>query len=261
LFLSSNLPDTPEKLEEIKPNLKAAIEAFHSFTLPQLQGVIDSAGAIPPMKKTAAALTRESRLLSNHIEDISMPEIDIEKAAAIRMTIPKTINSIKALISPIREYLKTCFSANLLKVIPEVLAAVDGQFRQEGIRLSEITSKGGVNEQLFFDESELASIFEELLSNACEAMKDSEKKELVMNISFAHDEVTIRLSDSGRGLETDDFEQVFQRTYSTGGENRGYGLYHARQQVEKFGGRIRIYNNEGRPGATVEFILKTVNNE
>jgi sensor histidine kinase regulating citrate/malate metabolism len=135
---------------------------------------------------------------------------------------------------------------------------MSGQFQQQGIGFSEITSMGGVGSLIFFSESELASIFEELFSNACEAMVESEKKEMVLAIVFSENDVTIRLSDTGCGLQTSDLDRVFTRDYSTGGQGRGYGLYHARQQVERFGGQIRIADNVGRPGATVELVLQTV---
>jgi signal transduction histidine kinase len=261
LFLFSNLPETREKLEEIKPNLKSAIEAYQSFTAAQLQSIIDNARELSPIKGLIKYLDKQSRLLSDQVENISVADLDTGQVAGFRMTVPEIIKSLKEAIGKVRSYLQTHFSANLLRVIPDVLSAVAGQFQQQGVGFSEITTRGGTAALLFFDESELAAIFEELLSNACDAMKDSEKKDLTLDIRFDEDNVSIKLSDTGRGLQSSDPDQVFNRNYSTSGTDRGYGLYHARQQVERFGGRIRIYNNENGPGTSVELILKTVTHE
>ncbi len=260
LFLFSNLPEAADKLAEIKPNLKSAIDAYNSFTSLQLQNTIENAERLQAIKGVVNHLSRDARHLSDQLREIKVAEIDNNLASALRLTIPEMINSVKDAIKHIMAFLQTYYSSNLLRVIPEVLAAVAGQFQQQGIGFSEITTKGGTNKLVFFDEAELASIFEEILSNASDAMAEAAKKELTMDIKFASGETVIRLSDTGRGLQANGGEDIFSREYSTKGADRGFGLYHARQQVERFGGRIKIYNNEGGPGATVELILRTVNN-
>jgi sensor histidine kinase regulating citrate/malate metabolism len=98
-----------------------------------------------------------------------------------------------------------------------------------------------------------------LLSNACDAMENSPKKELTLDVTFRTDEVTITLSDTGPGFDSVDQDHIFSRNFSTHGSDRGYGLYHARQLVERFEGHIRAYNNDPGPGATVEIRVKTQN--
>lgn len=261
MFLFSNLPETADKLDEIKPNLQAAIDAYQSFTSKQLEEIVNNARQLKPIRADVQDLSSHSQKLSEQMGDINILEINSEQAVSLKRSMPPALGSLKANINAIRKYLQAHFSANLLRVIPDVLSALAGQFQQKGIGFSEISTKGGVAALIFFDESELAAIFEELLSNAADAMEESDFKELTLNIVFEGGEVNIKLTDSGRGLQTKDYDQVFNRDYSTAGSDRGFGLYHARNQVERFGGRIRLYNNTGRPGATVELILKLVNNE
>lgn len=261
MFLFSNLPETADKLDEIKPNLQAAIDAYQSFTSKQLEEIVNNARQLKPIRADVQDLSSHSQKLSEQMGDINILEINSEQAVSLKRSMPPALGSLKANINAIRKYLQAHFSANLLRVIPDVLSALAGQFQQKGIGFSEISTKGGVAALIFFDESELAAIFEELLSNAADAMEESDFKELTLNIVFEGGEVNIKLTDSGRGLQTKDYDQVFNRDYSTAGPDRGFGLYHARNQVERFGGRIRLYNNTGRPGATVELILKLVNNE
>jgi sensor histidine kinase regulating citrate/malate metabolism len=105
------------------------------------------------------------------------------------------------------------------------------------------------------------AVLEELLTNACDAMADAKRKELSLNIEFGADEAIITLSDTGHGLPDADQETLFRRGFSTKPQGGGYGLYQFRQEVERFGGRLRLYNNSDGPGATAELILKTVNRE
>jgi len=261
LFLFSNLPEIPEKLEEIKPNLQSAVEAYRSFTSKQLDAIIDNAQQLKAIRTDVQNLSQQSQKLSEQLENIGISELIPSQAVSLKKSVPPTVDELKKHIVAIRKFLQKHFSANLLRVIPEVLSAMAGQIQQRGIGFSEINTRGGAGTLAFFDESDLAAIFEELLSNAAEAMENVDEKRLKLNIVYNGGEVSIKLSDSGRGLQTDDYEQVFSRDYSTTGDGRGFGLFHARNQVERFGGRIRIYNNENQPGTTVELILKTVNND
>ncbi len=261
IFLFSNLPETTEKLEEIKPNLKSAVDAYHSFTFPQLNNIVSSSEKLNSIKEPVQNLVREINKITDSLKDLQVLELDTEQAAVLKKVIPGSIEHIKGSIGQIRKYLQTHFSANILRVITEVLAAVAGRFQQHGVGFSEIRSSGGSGQLIFFDESALAAIFEELLSNASDAMAESDIKSLRLDVEFNEGEAVIRLSDTGKGLQAANNDQLFSRDYSTRGTDRGYGLYHARQQVERFGGHIRMYDNDGGPGATVEMVLKTVNHE
>ena len=191
--------------------------------------------------------------------DLNITELVPGQAPDLRKAIPDIITNVQSDIGRVREYLQTHFSANLLRSVTGVLAAAAGQFLEQGVGFTKITVRGKTSQSIFFDESELAAVFEELLSNACDAMSESEKKELTLDVTYENSEVVIRLSDTGHGLQAEDPDQIFNRDYSTRGPDRGYGLFQARQQVEHFGGTIRYYNNENSPGATVELVLRTVN--
>ena len=102
---------------------------------------------------------------------------------------------------------------------------------------------GDFRKYVFFSKPELSAIIEELLSNACASMIQSEQKQLTMEISFNDTEARFALSDTGKGLKVDDSSEVFDRNYSTKPDKGGYGLYHARLQMQRYGGKINIRNN------------------
>jgi len=261
LFLFSNLPEDQQKLDEIKTNLRSAVSAYHSFTAAQLHNIVAHSLKLRPIDQVTEALNRDILKLTEALENLSINDIDVNKAASLKKALPPLIESIKAAIRKIRKHLQGHFSSNILQVFPEVLAAIADQFQQQKVGFNEIVTRGGVNQLIFFDPIELAAIFEELLTNATIAMEESSVRELSLNIDFGGGEVIIRLSDTGRGLPAAGEERVFDRDYSTRGKEHGYGLYHARRQVERFGGRIRIYNRENGPGTTVELVLKTISDD
>jgi signal transduction histidine kinase len=261
LFLFSNLPESQEKLGEIKPNIKSTIEAYQSFTQTQLQNIVNHAGKLLAIKATISQLARDTQKLREILNEIKVMELAVADAQKLRGSVPKAVQRIKHGIGEIKGHVQRHFSTGLLRVIPDVLSAAAGQFQQLGIGFTEITTRGGATSMVFFDEAELAAIFEEFLSNACDAMAEARKKEMSLDIRFENGEVIIKLSDTGHGLKVEDGDQVFNRDYSTRGAGRGYGLFNARQQIERFGGQIRLYNNNDGPGSTVEITLKTVADE
>jgi sensor histidine kinase regulating citrate/malate metabolism len=53
------------------------------------------------------------------------------------------------------------------------------------------------------------------------------------------------VEDSGPGLPEGNIERLFERGFSTKGENRGFGLWRAARTVEARGGQLRAWNREG----------------
>ena len=202
-----------------------------------------------------------SEMVTNMLTEDLIFDLKADDDDPVKSAVAESIGCIQSAIQRVRKIVQSYFSADLLQVIPGVMIAIVSDLRRNGVGFRSIETRGGALRLVFFAEAELAAIFEELLSNACEAMADSNRKELAMTIDFGIDEAVICLSDTGTGLLGADPEKPFRRDYSTKHEKGGYGLYHARQQVERFGGRIKMLDNKDGPGVTVELTLKTVDHE
>jgi signal transduction histidine kinase len=69
------------------------------------------------------------------------------------------------------------------------------------------------------------------------------------------DELTVRVKDSGGGIDAKNIDRVFEPFFSTKHEGLGMGLSISRSIIQEHGGRIRALNNADGPGATFEFTL------
>ena len=100
--------------------------------------------------------------------------------------------------------------------------------------------------QLFvqFDRMQLQQVLINLIRNAADAMKESERKHLRISAYNSGDEVRIDVRDTGPGLSDDEREALFTPFTSTKDEGMGIGLSVSRMIVETQHGRLWAAANE-----------------
>lgn len=74
------------------------------------------------------------------------------------------------------------------------------------------------------DEDQLKQVFINVIKNACEAMSESEKKELTINISSDKNNFIVEISDTGNGIPKENQNKVFTPFFTTKNIGKGTGL-------------------------------------
>ncbi len=93
----------------------------------------------------------------------------------------------------------------------------------------------------------LHSVLRNLLDNA---VKHGDASHVAVELSCSDDACTIRVADDGTGIPDEAKERLFEEGFSHGDSaGSGLGLYIVRQTVERYGGSIRVEDNE--PQGTV----------
>ncbi len=259
VFLFSNIPESPEKLSEIRENLQSAVDAFGGYTSKQLETMSQICMKIKRLKEPAKKISRNCRDLSAIFGTESGKDILSVTRGSLAKDIPIISEDIISLVREFKAYLASHLSVDLYRVVPDVLKAFSGRMKQEGIVLKEVTGSGLLNHKVFFPEAEFAAIIEELLSNAFRSMESSIVKEISIVATVDGGEVEMTIKDTGCGFPGDNPAEAFEKGVSKRGKEGGLGLFLVRQQVERFSGRIRLQNNTEGEGATVYMVLKTVN--
>jgi len=260
-FLFGNFPDDPAKLDQLKPNVSSAIDAYRSFTSPQLRNIIVSAMRLKDLRPVLKSLDSTTTALDKIITGLAPDIISVDSHIHLKTEIPELTAKIKDGTKAITEYVQHYYAGDLVAAVRSILRATYRHMAQQGVTLGGLNVSGDLNRPVFFAESELRTIIEELINNACRAMKETTEKTLAIEIAFVGGDVIMKVIDSGIGIDTARLDRLFDRDYSTKQKEGGYGLYHARTQVNRFGGQIRIYPNDGASGTTVEMKLKTLDHE
>ena len=107
------------------------------------------------------------------------------------------------------------------------------------------------------DRIQLQQVILNLVINGIEAMAsitDYPRELLIRSSQHESGKVLVAVSDTGAGLDQEEFEKIFDAFYSTKSQGLGMGLAISRSIVEDHGGELLAAPNDGR-GTTFQFTL------
>ncbi|BDH45559.1 two-component system sensor histidine kinase DcuS [Salmonella enterica subsp. enterica serovar Choleraesuis] len=99
----------------------------------------------------------------------------------------------------------------------------------------------------------LITVLGNLIENALDAMQNQPDGEIAVLLHYQNGWLCAEVSDDGPGITADIIDAIFTKGFSTKGENRGVGLFLAKQQVEGAGGSLTV---ESEPGVFTQFFMQ-----
>ncbi|MCO5084519.1 MAG: PAS domain S-box protein [Rhizobiaceae bacterium] len=145
---------------------------------------------------------------------------------------------------------------DIRKLIEEAGALALVGSRERGVRSVFDFSPGVAT--VMVDRVQIQQVLINLMRNAMEAMRDSERRELVIRTSSGDEgSVVIEVSDTGPGISDEIAARLFQPFVTSKPGGMGIGLSISRRIVEAHGGELSASRNaEG--GATFRFSLPAI---
>jgi signal transduction histidine kinase len=103
---------------------------------------------------------------------------------------------------------------------------------------------------------QIQQVFLNLITNALDAVKESEKKEIRIEVQGKDEMVRAAIADSGCGIEAEDLKQVFDPFFTTRpvGEGTGLGLSISYSIIDMHRGKLSCTTRQGE-GATFKILL------
>jgi C4-dicarboxylate-specific signal transduction histidine kinase len=146
---------------------------------------------------------------------------------------------------------------DLNEVIVEVLALAQSEARRNRVSLNRQLEQD--LPRVRGDRVQLQQVVLNLIMNGLEAIARSKNGTRELSVHSEADDannVTIAVRDSGEGLDSANFEHVFDAFYTTKPQGMGMGLAISRTIIESHGGRIWASANSPK-GAVFQFTLST----
>ncbi len=98
----------------------------------------------------------------------------------------------------------------------------------------------------------LITVLGNLIENALDAAGESEG-EITVLLHYQNGSLACVVSDDGPGIPAGQLDAIFDKGFSSKGDNRGVGLFLARQQTESLGGKIAV---ESEPNVYTQFFVQ-----
>ena len=115
-------------------------------------------------------------------------------------------------------------------------------FQERGATLDAAGAEGGPIE-IRGDASALERLFLNLLLNAAQALEEGGRATLT--VRHLEDEVQILVRDTGRGIEPEELDRIFEPFYSSRPDGTGLGLPIARRIAQAHGGDLSVESEAG----------------
>jgi two-component system sensor kinase FixL len=234
--------------------------------LQEIQGELARLARLNEMGEMASTLAHELNqplsAIANYVHGCSrlLRDLDDETAVRMRDALEETAQqSLRAgqIIKHLREFVTKGETEkaphNIRRLVEEAAALALVGSREKGVRTLFHFSPGP--ETVIVDRIQIQQVLTNLMRNAIEAMRDSERRELsVSTVVNDDDEVMVVVEDTGPGISDEIAGQLFQPFVTTKAGGMGIGLSICKRIVEAHGGEMTVSSNSAG-GATFRFTV------
>jgi signal transduction histidine kinase len=226
-------------------------ETYTRAVLPDLLSVASLARRSGVARDTWRSLEENARRADADVRSLvtnSKSEDRVARATSHLVEVDRCLQEV-------RGHLRRMFSTPLQPLLEQVLARRRADFQTMGVTVS-VTGLVERYPSVFVSDVALDKILDGLVSNALAAMARSSERRLAVEVASEGDHYTIDVGDTGCGIAEENWERVFDRDYTTK-EGGGFGLYYARHETARFGGKIYVLKSAVGAGTTMRVILRS----
>ncbi|UHA74837.1 DcuS/MalK family sensor histidine kinase [Paenibacillus sp. 481] len=92
---------------------------------------------------------------------------------------------------------------------------------------------------------EFITIMGNLTDNAIEALIGIEHGQIIVDVQYMSGSLHLQMKDNGPGIPDHVRQHMFEKGFSTKGEDRGYGLFLLQRSVNQLGGQVKVDSLHG----------------
>ena len=240
--------------------------------LEEIQGELAKLARLNELGEMASTLAHELNqplsAIANYVQGCSRLLRDMDDALAARMreALEETARqSLRAgqIIRHLREFVTKGETEkapeDIRKLVEEAGALALVGSREHGVK--SVFDFGPGADLVMVDRVQIQQVLTNLMRNAMEAMRDCDRRELVVRTALDGDgQVVVEVSDTGPGISEEVAAQLFKPFVTTKPGGMGVGLSISKRIVEAHRGEISVSRNQNG-GATFRFTLPALDDE
>jgi signal transduction histidine kinase len=231
-------------------------QTYGETVVPELKHIVMLAHKARVPDASWGTLLAEAKLAGEEMEAIIAS--GSEEAARRDEHIAKALAALDAVdesIAGIRQHMRSVFHTPVAETLDRLIERFRQEHEAKGISFS-LVSDSSAADAVFISPVSFDKIFEALLSNAVRSTEGKTGAEVTVAFQSEGNYCRIDVRDNGCGIARGDWERVFDRHYTTKTEGGGFGLYYAREELAKFGGKIHVLDSVADSGTTMRVVLR-----
>ncbi|HJU78693.1 MAG TPA: HAMP domain-containing sensor histidine kinase [Nitrososphaeraceae archaeon] len=199
----------------------------------------------------------EAELIENDISDNEFASVSKEQISSIIRN-AKRLDRLAADILDVTniegkslKLNKSTFDINeiLSELVTEYSRQIDND-QSKGKRLKILYTP--IHARIFADRYRITQVISNIINNA---IKFTEQGSITIEGTMSSNELTIKITDTGKGIDKEIVDRLFDKFVSRSEQGTGLGLFISKNIMASHGGTITGFNNENSTGATFVFTL------
>ena len=240
--------------EEFRVNLNRTVDDFFAVLAPAVNKILELATSLKTLndlhRTTSSSFTLLLRDLNAFKVSVSLQKPLEELSIA---SLRERLALIRGNLLTMRRQIDGEFKASVQSVIEEMRRQFPQRFFQIDCDLPpSVTAR--------IRPAELSQILENLLHNAVRAVNGRRNKRITLKCRSSLDRVFITVQDNGIGMSEEIQTKLFCNHFTTKNHG-GFGLHHAHQLLQKYGGGIHLRQSAVNQGSTFEVELRREDHE
>jgi signal transduction histidine kinase len=203
----------------------------------------------------------EAELIENDISDNEFASVSKEQISSIIRN-AKRLDRLAADILDVTNIEGKSLKLNKSTFdIDEILSELVTEYSRH-IENDQSKSKGlkisyePIHVRIFADRYRITQVISNIINNA---IKFTDQGSIAIAGTVSGSELTIKIIDTGKGIDKEIVNRLFDKFVSRSEQGTGLGLFISKNIMESHGGTIIGYNNENGTGATFVFTLPIEN--
>lgn len=209
--------------------------------------LLNSITPIRSLSQNLQDLVQQETISQDDIEDMKNSVATMLRRSDHLQQFVESYRKIAMLPSPKKEKIE------LSKLIENSLQVMTPLFQEEQI---EVVNTIALKLLLNVDLQQMEQVLLNLLTNCIYALKETEKKHIVISAEVKEKRTFIMITDNGKGIEQEIESKIFLPFFTTRKEGAGIGLTLSKNIVEAHGGYLAYKNDNGKTA----FVICLVDN-